>query len=207
MNLGEPGVIHLHGDLAEIRIARGDFDDAAAAIAWLDQRGEALSRPWAIGVAARGRGLLFAARGDTNAAVSELNRSIQTLVPLGQPFEIARSFLALGVTQRRAKQKRAAREAFERATEIFTEIGAKAWAEKALAETTRVGGRRSERQELTETEATIATLVGEGLTNAEIAARLYISPRTVEANLTRVYRKMEVSSRAQLTQRLSNPGG
>ena len=207
VNLGEPGVIHLHGDLAEIRIARGDFEEAAAAIAWLDQRGEALSRPWAIGVAARGRGLLFAARGDTNAAVSELNRSIQTLVPLGQPFEIARSFLALGVTQRRAKQKRAAREAFERATEIFTEIGAKAWAEKALAETTRVGGRRSEGQELTETEATIATLVGEGLTNTEIAARLYISPRTVEANLTRVYRKMEVSSRAQLTQRLSNPGG
>jgi DNA-binding CsgD family transcriptional regulator len=138
--------------------------------------------------------------------VSELKRSIDTLIPLGQPFEIARSYLALGVTQRRAKQKRAAREAFARATEIFAEIGATAWAQKALAETTRIGGRRSEGQALTDSEAAIAILVGEGLTNAEIAARLFISPRTVEANLTRIYRKMEVSSRAQLTQRLSNPG-
>ena len=86
---------------------------------------------------------------------------------------------------------------------MFEELGAALWAERGRSEITRLGGRRSrDRDELTETERRIAELAAEGRANREIAGELFVSERTVEANLTRAYRKLGVRSRTELARRL-----
>ena len=99
--------------------------------------------------------------------------------------------------QRRAKQRRAARESLSQALAIFEELGARLWAERARTELARIGGRASG-DELTPTEAQVAARAAAGETNREIADALFMSVKTVEANLSRVYRKLDVSSRRQL---------
>jgi DNA-binding NarL/FixJ family response regulator len=105
--------------------------------------------------------------------------------------------------QRRARQWRAAREALDEAERGFADLGAQGWAERARAEAARVGGRRSaDRDELTESERQIAELAAGGRSNREIAGELFVSARTVEAALTRAYRKLGVRSRTELARRL-----
>ena len=118
------------------------------------------------------------------------------------PFERGRTLLALGTTQRRAKRKRAARDSLEQALAIFEDLGASLWAEKTRAELTRLGGHASKAGQLTPTERRVAELVTEGRSNRDVAATLFVSVRAVEANLTRIYAKLGVRSRAELTQRL-----
>jgi DNA-binding NarL/FixJ family response regulator len=86
---------------------------------------------------------------------------------------------------------------------VFEELGAALWAERARTEITRLGGRRArDRDELTQTERQIAELAADGRSNREIAGELFVSERTVEANLTRAYRKLGVRSRTELARRL-----
>ena len=94
----------------------------------------------------------------------------------------------------------------EEALEIFEELGARLWAEKARAELGRISGRRPADEELTETERRVAELAAHGRTNKEIAAELYMGVSTVEAHLSRVYRKLGVR-RAELAGRLVIPVG
>ena len=120
-----------------------------------------------------------------------------------QPFDRARTLLALGTIQRRAKQRAEARTTLESALAVFEELGAALWAERARAEIARLGGRRArDRDELTETERRIAELAADGRSNREIAGELFVSERTVESNLTRAYRKLGVRSRTELARRL-----
>jgi DNA-binding NarL/FixJ family response regulator len=115
------------------------------------------------------------------------------------PFELARSLLVKGSMQRRAKLKRPARETLERAAEIFEELGAPVWLERTRAELARIGGRRAASDAaLTGTEQRVADLAAAGGTNKQIARELYVSERTVEANLTKVYRKLGLRSRTEL---------
>ena len=102
------------------------------------------------------------------------------------PLELGRTLLVLGQLQRRRGERRAARETLRRAESTFAAIGAQIWAEKARAEARRIGVRRAP-TELTANEQLVAQLAVEGLTNREIAARMFISRRTVEANLSRGY--------------------
>src|SRR5207247_1162752 len=118
-----------------------------------------------------------------------------------QPFELARSLLVFGQIQRRAKQKRAARTYLERARDIFLELGALLWNERAEAELARIGGRPPTPLDLTPTEEQIARLAAEGRTNREIADALFVSVNTVQSNLKRVYRKLDVRSRTELAHR------
>jgi DNA-binding NarL/FixJ family response regulator len=118
-------------------------------------------------------------------------------------FECGRTLLALGSTRRRAKQKRAAREALEQALALFEELGARLWAAKAREELARIGGRRPASKNLTETERRVASLAAEGHSNKEIAAALFVSVHTVEAHLSRIYRKLEIRSRAELGRRIA----
>jgi DNA-binding CsgD family transcriptional regulator len=145
--------------------------------------------------------LLDAAAGDLASALVSLERALAEHESRGWPFERAQTHLALGETQRRAKQKRPARESLQAALAIFEELGAALWAEKARAGLRRLGGRPRGLGELTPTEERVAALVGEGRTNREVAAALYITERTVEGHLTRIYAKLGLRSRAQLARR------
>jgi DNA-binding NarL/FixJ family response regulator len=122
---------------------------------------------------------------------------------VSMPFERARTLLALGLVQRRAKRKRAAREALEQALATFEQLGARLWAEKARAELARISGRPAATGELTETERRIAALAAEGLSNKEIASALFVTPKTVGTQLSRIYRKVGVHSRTELARHIS----
>ena len=120
------------------------------------------------------------------------------------PFQHARTLLALGRTQRRAKRRGAARTTLEEALAGFERLGAPLWAEQTRAELARIGGRAPSRGELTEGERRIAELVAEGRTNREVAATLFLTVHSVETALTRVYRKLGVRSRAELAHLLAS---
>ena len=121
-----------------------------------------------------------------------------------QPFELARTLLVRGEVERRAKQKRAARSTLEQALAIFQQLGAPLWAQRARDDLARVvGAVPPSSTELTPTEQRIAQLVGEGMKNREVADALFISVKTVEANLSRIFHKLGVRSRTELSYRLA----
>jgi len=122
------------------------------------------------------------------------------------PFELGRTLLVKGQIERRAKRKAAARSSLERALAVFEQLPAPLWAKRARGELRRVGLRPVDRDALTESEQRVATLAASGLRNREVAAQLYMSPKTVEANLARVYRKLGIHSRAELGARLTREG-
>ena len=104
---------------------------------------------------------------------------------------------------RRTQNRAAAHAILDDAAERFAELGAPLWADRAEEERARIGGRAPSGDALTPTEQRISELVAEGLTNREVAERLFITPKTVESALTRVYRKLAVRSRTELTRRLA----
>jgi DNA-binding CsgD family transcriptional regulator len=185
----------------EALIAVGELERARGLLEQFEREARELESPWGLAVAARLRGLLDAAAGDLPSALVSLERALAEQESRGWPFERGRTLLAFGVTQRRAKQKRAARKSLRAALAVFEELGAPLWEEKARADLRRLGGRPRGLGELTPTEERVAALVGEGRTNREVAAALYITERTVEGHLTRIYAKLGVRSRAQLARR------
>jgi DNA-binding NarL/FixJ family response regulator len=135
-------------------------------------------------------------------AIREIERALDEHRRLPMPLELGRTLLVKGQIERRTKRKAAAKESLQRALAIFEDVGAPLWAEKARAEVSRVGLRRMASEELTQTERRVAELAVAGLKNREVAAQLFLSPKTVEANLARVYRKLGIRSRAELGARL-----
>ena len=188
---------------AEAAIACGEVEEAEELLDWIEERAVRLDREWALACAARCRGLLAAARGDEAGAVAAFERALAEHSRVQyRRFDLARTLLAQGETLRRFKKKRAAREAIEGAIEVFDELGAKLWSAKARRELARVSGRRGANG-LTETERRVAELVAAGRSNKEIASELFVTVRTVESHLTKVYAKLAVHSRTELVSRLS----
>jgi ATP/maltotriose-dependent transcriptional regulator MalT len=202
---GEPAGIPCVPDLVEALVALGRIGEAERLLLRLETQAAKRDRPWASGTAARGRALIAAATGDLEAAERLAERSIENLDRADQPFETARSWLVCGQIRRRAKQKRAAREALEQARSMFGELGARLWTERAEVELRRIGGRPPSPFELTETEAAVASLVARGYTNREAADVLFLSASTVQANLKRIYQKLGVRSRTELAARTGPP--
>ncbi len=190
------------GDLLEALVATGELDEADEVIATWEERAETLDRAWALAILARSRGVLLAARGDLEGAFASFERALAQHARTEEPFQHARTLLALGATQRRAKRRAAARATLGEALDAFERLGSLLWAEKARAELGRIGGRAPSRSELTEAERRVAELVARGHTNREVAAALFVTEHTVEGALTRVYRKLGVRSRAELAVRL-----
>ena len=199
--VGEPGTIRFVPDESEALASLGRADEARAPLDWLEARGSALDRPSALAAAARCRGLLAAASGDNDAALTEFEEALVEHARVASPFERARTLLAFGATQRRSKKKAAARKSLREALTVFEELGAALWAGKARSELASIGGRAPSSDELTPAEERVAALVAEGRTNREVAAQLYVTIRTVEYHLTRIYGKLGVRSRAELARR------
>jgi DNA-binding CsgD family transcriptional regulator len=193
----------LDGDLAEAALAVGDIERAQRIVERLEHVAGVAPTPWTLAVGARCRGLLEAARGDLDSAAAALEHAIEEHEHLPMPFERARTLLAKGQVHHRRKEKKLADATLREALRIFEELGASLWAERARGELARVGLHRREPAELNETERRVAELAADGLSNQEIAQRAFLSVKTVEANLTRVYRKLGISSRAALARKLS----
>jgi DNA-binding CsgD family transcriptional regulator len=188
----------------EALLATGDLRQAEWLLAQIDQRaanGDTALRPLVL----RCRGLLLAAQGDHERAIASLlAAALAPELPQGvNPFELARTLLALGTVQRRAQHKRVARETLEQAVGIFERLGARVWSEKARSEIRRIGGRTTSDGGLSETERQIVELVVAGRRNREVAAELSLSPNTVAWNLSRIYRKLGVASRTELAARMA----
>jgi len=203
----EPGIIPVVPDAIEALVSLGRLEEAEALLDRLERQGRTLDRPWAIATAGRGRGLLTAARGDLSAARSALEQALVEHRRVPQPFELARTLLVKGEVERRAKQKRAARSTLEQALDLFLALGAPLWAQRVRDDLARVGGAMLPSSELTPTEQRIAELVGEGKKNREVAETLFISVKTVEANLSRIFHKLGVRSRTELARRIATTHG
>jgi len=188
-------------DAIETLIGLGELDRARAYQEPYELHAERLGSPPARAAAVRCRGFLVAAEGDLPAALAAFERSLVDAAAF--PLERARTLLCLGTVRRQAQQKKLAREALEQALGVFEELGAPLWAEKAHAELRRISGRRPADEELTETERRVADLAAQGRSNKEIAAELFMGVSTVEAHLSRVYRKLGIRSRAGLANRLA----
>ncbi len=201
----EPGALRYLGDAVEALAGVGDIDLASRITDDLARRSAELDRAWGLAVAARSRGLLLATGGDLVGAIEAYEAALVQHERLGQPFELGRTLLAIGVARRRDRQKRAAREALERALEIFQDLGADLWAGRARDDLARIGGRAASAVSLTPTEDRIARMVVEGATNQETAAALFLAVKTVEWNLSRIYRKLGIRSRTELARWLDAP--
>jgi DNA-binding CsgD family transcriptional regulator len=204
MGAAEPGIIPCLPDQVETLVSLGRVDEAEPLVDRLERQGHALGRPWAVAAAARCRGLVAAARRDLSGAEVALQRALEEHREVPQPFDRARALLALGEVQRRAKQRRAARETLQQALAICDELGAPLWSERAKNEIARIGGRAPAGDELTPSERRIAELVADGKTNKEVAAILVVTDRTVESALTQIYRKLDVRSRTELARKLAS---
>jgi DNA-binding CsgD family transcriptional regulator len=200
--VGEPGAYRFAHDLAEAYVLTGELEAAETVVGELEEQGRRLDRAYALATGARCRGMVLAARGDVDGAVAAFEGALVEHERLPQPFELGRTLLALGQTQRRRKLRREGRATLERALGMFERLGAPVWADHTRAELARIGGRAPGATALTPTEDRVATLAAEGLTNREIAERMFISVKTVEGSLSRVYRKLEVRSRTELATRL-----
>jgi DNA-binding CsgD family transcriptional regulator len=198
----DPGFPHTAGmpDLVEALTALDRLDEAEALLEAWDQAGERFDRPRVRATSARCRALIAAARGDLETAVPLGEVSVARFRELPLPFDRARSLIVLGSLCRRTRKKAAARAALEEALEILDGIGARLWSERARAELARIGGR-ARAGGLTPTEERVAELVASGRSNKEVADALFVSVRTVEANLTRIYAKLGIRSRTELASR------
>jgi DNA-binding CsgD family transcriptional regulator len=153
--------------------------------------------PWVEGLVERARGVTTSAKSDRHF------QRASALHGDRRPFERARTELAYGETLRRARRRMDARAPLRRALETFERIGAEPWAARADRELRATGesGRRhdpSTLDQLTPQELTICQLVAEGLTNREIGARLFLSTRTVDYHLRKVFPKLGIGSRTEL---------
>jgi DNA-binding CsgD family transcriptional regulator len=123
---------------------------------------------------------------------------------LPMPFERARTQLLLGQLQRRQRRKEAAGKTFGEVLRAFDALGTPLWADRARAELTRTKVAPSRDLALTPSERRVAELAASGMTNRDVAAALFISPKTVEANLARAYRKLGIKTRAELGRIIGN---
>jgi DNA-binding CsgD family transcriptional regulator len=206
--LVEPLATRSEPDWIEACVGVGDLDTAAVALEVLAGRHNRLPRPWTTLALARSRVLLAAASGgDTVPLIAELTAARDAVPPEVLPLDRARCLLVAGIAHRRAKRKKEAREALTTAAREFTELGAAAFAARAEAELARVGARVTAALDLTATEERVARLAAQGRTNRVIAETLFISPKTVEANLARVYRKLGIATRAELGAVMGQPDG
>jgi DNA-binding CsgD family transcriptional regulator len=186
----------------EALIGLGELNRARETLERLEERGRTIPRLWIDATLPRTRALVLAAEGDPTAALESVEE-LDVTAAARLPFDLGWALLVKGRLYRRLKQRRTAAESLREALTIFEQLGAPTWAKQAHSELARVGPRRRAPDELTATELRVAELSAGGMTNREVAKAAFMSAKTVEANLTRVYRKLGIRSRAELGARLA----
>jgi DNA-binding CsgD family transcriptional regulator len=199
----EPNAIRLHADLVEALVLAGRMEDAEDVLGAFEARAQAHGFPWSLATSARARALLLAARGDLDGAGAAIDRALVAHASLAMPFERARTLLVGGTIARRAKRRAVARKLLEEALAAFESLGTPLWTTRARQELGSVSGRRASPTELSDTERRVAELVAAGHANREVATELFLSVRTVEGHLARVYGKLGIRGRTQLASALA----
>ena len=198
MGVDEPVRAMFLPEAIEALIGIGERERAARLIEVWEACAQRLDRAWALAAGGRCRALLHAAAGDLDAALAALGEALGQQARTPMPIAQGRTLLLKGQIERRAGHRRSARETLEHALDVFQRHGHRLWAERARDELRRVQPRRKAPADLTPTEAQVAKAAAKGKTTREIAEALFISPKTVEANLAKVYRKLGIHSRAEL---------
>ncbi|MDA2893926.1 AAA family ATPase [Mycolicibacterium sp. BiH015] len=184
-------------DLLEAAFAQNLVDEFAPWVQTLEDSGAKMHRQWMIATGARCRILLLVARGDIDAAEAATGFALDAHQGLPMPIEVARTQLVVGQVLRRARQKSAARDILGKALATFEELGAPLWVQRARTELGRVTAVPSQ-DLLTPSELRVGELAASGMTTKNIAAAMYVSPKTVEHHLSRIYRKLGIRGRAEL---------
>ena len=184
-------------DYVEALLELDRIDEAVEVLDTWEAGAQRLGRQRILVHVLRCRGQIAAARGDIDEAVRLLEDAVARHEEVSDPYGRARTLLALGITRRRARQKRPARDAIVQARAGFEQLGAATWIERCTSELGRIGGRTRE-EGLTPAEQRVAALVAEGRTNREVAAALFLAERTVASHLTHIYAKLGVRSRTEL---------
>jgi DNA-binding CsgD family transcriptional regulator len=196
---GNPVLAAFLPDLVEAHAVTGRAGEARERLDRFASIAEKSGSVWMRGACTRCEGLL-AADDDSDTSFA---RSLELLEGSQYALELARTRLAFGERLRRTRRAREARLQLQPAFDTFAAAGAVPWRDRAAAELRATGVRvetgERPRTELTPQELHIATLVAQGKTNKEIATAMYLSPKTIEYHLSNTYRKLDIHSRAELT--------
>jgi DNA-binding CsgD family transcriptional regulator len=194
-------------ELAEAAARTGDVALVLTVLDWLSERTRVSPTQWALGIEARVRALLT----DGEAAESCYRESIERLGHTRVRAQLARAHLLYGEWLRRERRRGEAREQLRTAHEMLDAMGMEAFAERARRELLATGETARQRDvaehgtvELTAQEVQVARLAREGLSNPQIGARLFISARTAQYHLGKIFTKLGITSRAQLDQALTS---
>jgi DNA-binding CsgD family transcriptional regulator len=204
--INNPNVFPVAGDLAEALARAGESDRCTWILNWLDERAQATGLAYPRAVGCRARGILATDPDEAQRLFAESLAALDDVGPIA--FEQARTLLCSGEAMRRNRRPAAAREPLHEALILFESLGARPWAARARAELAASGvkdqrptnwvSRQNGLQDLTPQELQVARTAGRGQNNAEVAAALFVSRKTVEAHLTRIYRKLGARSRTEL---------
>jgi DNA-binding CsgD family transcriptional regulator len=196
-----PIVLFMAGlDQIEAAVRAGEAASAHDWLGYYEAWAECAGAAWARAVALHGRALLAE---DDEESERLFGAALDMHAEAARPFERARTELAFGEFLRRARRSRDAREHLRAALDGFEALGAELWAERARVEL-RASGQTARRRvadtrdQLTEQELQITHFVAQGLSNREVAAQLFLSPRTIAAHLRNIFRKLGISSRTEL---------
>lgn len=187
-------------DLVDLGFRSGQSQEAMRTIDTLESLASGGEAGWASSLAAYGRALM-----SEDDAETHLRQALEVGAPNQRPFDIARIRLALGTHLRRNRRRMEARPHLEEALASFESMGARPWAEQASRELRASGKTARARDpstifELTPQEVQVARFVSQGLTNREVAERLFLSPRTVDYHLRKIFVKLGITSRSRLSQ-------
>jgi DNA-binding CsgD family transcriptional regulator len=204
--MNNPNVVPLAGDLAEALARTQQRDRCVQILNWLEERAQATGLAYPHAAACRAKGILAAEPEEAQRLFAASLAALDKVGPI--PFEQARTLLCSGEAMRRSRRAVAARAPLNRALAIFDGLGAQSWAARARAELAASGlknqhpsiaaTRPIRLKDLSPQELQVARIAARGQNNLEIAAALFISRKTVEAHLTRIYRKLGIRSRTQL---------
>ncbi|MFG1927713.1 AAA family ATPase [Cryptosporangium sp. NPDC048952] len=207
--LGNPNITPFGADAVEAHVRAGNPAAARETLAWLEDCASRTGLRWPRAVSARCRGLLA---DDAEEADAEFRAAVAEHERLSTPFDHARTLLCQGEALRRARRKAQSRTPLLAAHRMFAALGADPWVQRCLSELAASGHRLPRDtpgaglDELSPQELQVARMVAAGLTNNEIGAALFISPKTVEAHLTHAYRKLGVRSRTAMTRLVTESG-